>query len=124
MQPVTLRIQRDCALGETLQAEVHVDMRDQVKSEQTFKQVAAMLDRRLIELNFRVAEAMQLEIKYGPETAARVRGVIEVLLGQKSLAEWQRQGDLAPAPGQAGLQVIEGGKPAPSKLDPPSEEPA
>ena len=128
MQPITLRIQKDCALGETLQAEVHVDPRDMRVADRAFNEIANLLDRRLIALNSRVVEAMQLEVKYGPETAMRVRGVIEVLLGQKSLAEWERaaaQKDQAPVTPEMeerraaleggevaapGLEVIKGGK--------------
>jgi len=99
MQPITLRIQKDCALGETLQAEAHVDPKDMTKAEQIFNQLAALLDRRLVDLNYRVRDAMELERKYGPEIAMKVRNVIDVLLGAKTMAEFERaaaQKDLAP----------------------------
>lgn len=121
-QPIKVVIQKDCALGETLMAEVHVDPRNP-KSEQDFVYATNLLDQRLVQLNFRVADAMKLEQRFGPEVAAQIRSVVEVLLGHRSLADFERQKDLAPAPGPGGeaprenqpekaveLRVLDGGK--------------
>jgi len=110
-KPIEITIQRDCALGETLVARVTVDL----DKPDAFTKACALLDSRLIFLNYRVADAMNLETKWGPEIAAKVRSVIDVLLGAKSIKQFEEQKDLAPAPPV--LQVIKGGQSA-SKLDP------
>jgi len=119
-----IHIQRDCALGETLTAEVMVDL-ESAKGVEAFDKACRLLDARLIFLNYRVADAMKLETKWGPEVAAKVRAVIDVLLGAKSIKQFEEQKDLAPmvAPDPVQptvLTVIQGGKPS-SKLVPAGE---